>query len=206
MILTNSRMYCVCPLETSCMPSETRNPRPMCAPYFRRSLKTTYRNTWVQHQPTPCNLFQVDRHGTSSRSHRYSEFGEDLMRISTIQASPVHIPLGTGANSPTTPRSYSCCTPVGHYTLTPTFTQGLVLGQLSIFLLVYFILKYLFFDPKSAQHLEESPEEDAPHFRPSSPAETFVSTASLQKKVEEQDGEHDEDSVEPAELLYVLLK
>ena len=130
------------------------------------------------------------------------------MRTSTIQASPVHIPLGTGANSPTTPHSYSCCTPVGLYifTLTPTFTQGLVLGQLSIFLLVYFILKYLFFGPKSAQYLEESPEEDAPHFRPSSPAEKFVSAASLQKKVNEQDGERDEDSVESAELLYVLLK
>ena len=106
------------------------------------------------------------------------------------------------------PRAHSCCTPMGNYifTLTPTFTQGLVLGQLSILLLVYFILKYLFFDPKSARHPEESPEEDAPFFRPSFPAEKFISTAFLQKKVKEQDGERDEDSVESAEWLNVLLK
>ena len=92
------------------------------------------------------------------------------------------------------------------FTLTPTFTQGLVLGQLSILLLVYFILKYLFFDPKSARHPEESPEEDAPFFRPSFPAEKFISTVFLQKKVKEQDGERDEESVESAEWLNVLLK
>ncbi|EPQ60839.1 hypothetical protein GLOTRDRAFT_31727 [Gloeophyllum trabeum ATCC 11539] len=32
------------------------------------------------------------------------------------------------------------------FTLQPTFTQGLVIGQVSILLLIYFILKYLFFD------------------------------------------------------------
>ncbi|KZT30362.1 hypothetical protein NEOLEDRAFT_1125883 [Neolentinus lepideus HHB14362 ss-1] len=32
------------------------------------------------------------------------------------------------------------------FTLQPTFTQGLVIGQLSILCLIYFILKYLFFD------------------------------------------------------------
>lgn len=32
------------------------------------------------------------------------------------------------------------------FSLTPTFTQGLVLGQLSILLLLAFILRYLFFD------------------------------------------------------------
>lgn len=31
------------------------------------------------------------------------------------------------------------------FTLQPTFTQGLVLGQLSILILLFFILKYLFF-------------------------------------------------------------
>jgi maintenance of morphology protein 1 len=34
------------------------------------------------------------------------------------------------------------------FSLTPTFTQGLVVGQLSILLLLAFILRYLFFDSK----------------------------------------------------------
>lgn len=93
------------------------------------------------------------------------------------------------------------------FTLTPTFTQGLILGQVSILLLVYFILKYLFFDSKSAHPLEESPEEDAPFFRPSFTAEKFISTAFLQAKAKEQDGERDGGgSVESAEWLNVLLK
>ena len=92
------------------------------------------------------------------------------------------------------------------FTLTPTFTQGLILGQVSILLLVYFILKYLFFDSKSAQLLEESPEEDAPFFRPSFSAEKFIATAFLQTNVKKQDEERDGDSVESAEWLNVLLK
>jgi maintenance of mitochondrial morphology protein 1 len=93
------------------------------------------------------------------------------------------------------------------FTLTPTFTQGLILGQLSILLLVYFILKYLFFDSKSVQHLEDPTEEDAPAFRPSFSAEKFIPTAFLQKKVEEQDDEeHHGGSAESAEWLNVLLK
>ena len=92
------------------------------------------------------------------------------------------------------------------FTLTPTFTQGLILGQVSILLLVYFILKYLFFDSKSAQFLEGSSEEDVPLFRPSFSAEKFIATAFLQKKVKEHHEEHDGDSVESAEWLNVLLK
>ncbi|KAF9651396.1 hypothetical protein BDM02DRAFT_3110846 [Thelephora ganbajun] len=92
------------------------------------------------------------------------------------------------------------------FTLTPTFTQGLILGQISILLLVYFILKYLFFDSKSAQLHEGSPEEDAPLFRPSFSTEKFIATAFLQTKVKKQDEEHDGDSIESAEWLNVLLK
>jgi len=92
------------------------------------------------------------------------------------------------------------------FTLTPTFTQGLILGQVSILLLVYFILKYLFFDSKSAQLLKESSDEDAPLFRPSFSAEKFIATAFLQTKAKKQDEERDEDSVESAEWLNVLLK
>ena len=92
------------------------------------------------------------------------------------------------------------------FTLTPTFTQGLILGQVSILLLVYFILKYLFFDSKSAHLPEEPPEEDAPFFRPSFSAEKFVSTVFLQAKAKEQDEERDGSLVESAEWLNVLLK
>lgn len=92
------------------------------------------------------------------------------------------------------------------FTLTPTFTQGLILGQVSILLLVYFILKYLFFDSKSRQLPEESPEEDTPFFRPSFSAEKLVSTAFLQGKVKGPDEGHDGGSVESAEWLNVLLK
>ena len=37
------------------------------------------------------------------------------------------------------------------FTLQPTFTQGLILGQLSILFLVFVLLKYLFFDAASDQ-------------------------------------------------------
>lgn len=39
--------------------------------------------------------------------------------------------------------------------LQPTFTQGLIIGQLSILVLLALVLKYLFFvsDPSTAQHL-----------------------------------------------------
>ena len=87
------------------------------------------------------------------------------------------------------------------FTLTPTFTQGLILGQVSILLIVYFILKYLFFDSKSIQHLEEPTEEDAHIFRPSSSTEKF-----LQTKAKEQDEEPDGSPMESAEWLNVLLK
>ncbi|KAF9778184.1 maintenance of mitochondrial morphology protein 1 [Thelephora terrestris] len=106
------------------------------------------------------------------------------------------------------PNSCTCSTPMGNYifTLTPTFTQGLILGQASILLLVYFILKYLFFDSKSTPFLEESTEEGTPFFRPSFSAEKFVSAAFLQTKAKDQGEERDGDSVESAEWLNVLLK
>ncbi|KAI0639303.1 maintenance of mitochondrial morphology protein 1 [Trametes polyzona] len=37
------------------------------------------------------------------------------------------------------------------FTLQPTFTQGLILGQASIFLLLFLVLKYLFFDTDSSR-------------------------------------------------------
>jgi maintenance of morphology protein 1 len=92
------------------------------------------------------------------------------------------------------------------FTLTPTFTQGLILGQVSILLLVYLVLKYLFFDSKSTQPPAGSSEDDVPSFRPSFSAEKFITTAFLQTKAKEQDEERDDDSLESAEWLNVLLK
>lgn len=92
------------------------------------------------------------------------------------------------------------------FTSTPTFTQGLILGQASILLLVYFILKYLFFDSKSAQLPDDSPEGDAPFFRPNFSAEKFISTAFPPARIKEQNEEYDGDPVESAEWLNVLLK
>ncbi|KAF9778165.1 hypothetical protein BJ322DRAFT_1015029, partial [Thelephora terrestris] len=70
----------------------------------------------------------------------------------------------------------------------PSFTRGLILGQASILLLIYFILKLLCFDSKLTPFPEESTEEGVPFFRP--------------KQGEERAG----DSVESAEWLNVLLK
>jgi hypothetical protein len=53
------------------------------------------------------------------------------------------------------------------FSSTPTFTQGLVLGQLSILLLLAFILRYLFFDtnppPPSADEDESDHADAATH-------------------------------------------
>jgi len=67
------------------------------------------------------------------------------------------------------------------FTLTLMFTQGLILGQVSILLLVYFTLKYLFFDSKSAQLLDES-SEDAPFFRPTFFAEKLLELLSFKQR------------------------
>lgn len=45
------------------------------------------------------------------------------------------------------------------FSLTPTFTQGLVLGQLSILILLALVLKYLFFVPPND-------ESETPTFEP----------------------------------------
>lgn len=41
------------------------------------------------------------------------------------------------------------------FSLQPTFTQGFILGQLSIFALLAVVLKYLFLDTESAQNVPE---------------------------------------------------
>lgn len=45
------------------------------------------------------------------------------------------------------------------FSLTPTFTQGLLLGQLSILLVLALVLKYLFFLP-------QTDESETPNFHP----------------------------------------
>ena len=66
------------------------------------------------------------------------------------------------------------------FSLTPTFTQGLVLGQLSILLLLAFILRYLFFDTNPPSSAESETETDAamtnadkPRDRPGVPGPTL---------------------------------
>jgi maintenance of morphology protein 1 len=92
-------------------------------------------------------------------------------------------------------------TAMGNYlfTLSPTFTQGLILGQLSILVLLYFILKYLFFDSKSALDLDASPNDDT-LYRPTSFAaeRSHADRPSL-------DAKHAYRSSESAEWLNTLL-
>ncbi|KAF9778153.1 hypothetical protein BJ322DRAFT_1093309 [Thelephora terrestris] len=95
--------------------------------------------------------------------------------------------------------------PTGNYlfTLTPTFTQGLIFGQIPILFLVYLIL---FFNSKSIELPKEPPGQSALPFRPSFSAEEFVSTVFPHTKVKEQGEEGDGYFVESAEWLNVLLK
>ena len=44
-------------------------------------------------------------------------------------------------------------------TLTPTFTQGFILGQISILVLLGYVLRYLFFDASSPKLVTEGVEE-----------------------------------------------
>ena len=71
------------------------------------------------------------------------------------------------------------------FSLQPTFTQGLVLGQLSILFLLFVLLKYLFFDAIS-DHPYKSvsyqprivrEEEDEPSEKPLAAAESTTGDA-----------------------------
>lgn len=48
------------------------------------------------------------------------------------------------------------------FSLTPTFTQGLVIGQLSILALLYLVLKYLFLDSRPSGIALDSDQPSVP--------------------------------------------
>lgn len=88
------------------------------------------------------------------------------------------------------------------FSLTPTFTQGLILGQLSILLLLYFILKYLFFDSKSSLQAEENLRRHTNTFS----TEDSLSPPLLQEKVRPVQKGDVLGEPESAEWLNLLLK
>ena len=102
--------------------------------------------------------------------------------------------------------TFQCCTPTDDYifTWTPTFTQGLVLGQISI-LPTYFILEYPFFDPKSRNILRNVPKKTHPSSGQAPPLKSLILLPSSGEG-QGKDGERDEDFAESAGWLNVLLK
>lgn len=88
------------------------------------------------------------------------------------------------------------------FSLTPTFTQGLILGQLSILLLLYFILKYLFFDSKSSLQGEENLRRHTNNFA----VDDSLLPPSSQTKVAAADTEYPSDEPESAEWMNALLQ
>lgn len=87
------------------------------------------------------------------------------------------------------------------FTLQPTFTQGLVLGQVSILCLLVVILKYLFFDTVTAQPYKATsyqPRIVGEDEDPGKPSELGI-------KVELEGLEGQGDTVESAGWLNILL-
>jgi maintenance of mitochondrial morphology protein 1 len=73
------------------------------------------------------------------------------------------------------------------FSLEPTFTQGLILGQLSIVVLLILVLRHLFFDSRAGRRLEtptyhprleeEEPEKAALNFETASAASHSAESA-----------------------------
>ncbi|KAG9222957.1 hypothetical protein PLEOSDRAFT_155315 [Pleurotus ostreatus PC15] len=85
------------------------------------------------------------------------------------------------------------------FSLQPTFTQGLILGQLSILVLLILILKYLFLD-STEYRLETS------IYHPGVDASNNISLRKSQTKAHPSEGEVPESSPESAEWLNMLLQ
>ncbi len=83
------------------------------------------------------------------------------------------------------------------FSQTPTFTQGLILGQLSILLLLYLVLKYLFFE---SRHLPSEHVTSAGYSLP-----TNAQNQSILREVEVED-EGEKDETETAEWFNVILR
>lgn len=90
------------------------------------------------------------------------------------------------------------------FTLHPTFTQGLVLGQLSILLLLFLVLKYLFFDTET-----EKPYRKAaypPRVEPDSSDDEYVSARLDYDKLEKAKRDGDSESSEWLNLLLQQVR
>ncbi len=86
------------------------------------------------------------------------------------------------------------------FSLTPTFTQGLVLGQLSILFLLVVILKYLFFDAVSDQPYKSF------SYQPRIPREDEdVATARNERELSQSEVVDGKIGVESADWLNILL-
>ena len=86
-------------------------------------------------------------------------------------------------------------------TLQPTFTQGLILGQLSILCLLVVVLKYLFFDPATAQPYKATSYQP----RVVREDEEQLDRAEFAEKAGSEGGSGQADGVESAGWLNVLL-
>lgn len=84
------------------------------------------------------------------------------------------------------------------FSIQPTFTQGLVLGQLSIFFLLALILKYLFIDT-SLPHATENKAA----YHPGIDTEANRSLHQQRTQAERRDGEK---GAESAEWLNMLMQ
>ena len=87
------------------------------------------------------------------------------------------------------------------FALQPTFTQGLILGQVSILCLLVVILKYLFFDPVTAQPYKATSYQPRIVREEEEVADVAIEVAA---KGETENGKQ-VDGVESADWLNVLL-
>ncbi|KAI0361739.1 maintenance of mitochondrial morphology protein 1 [Trametes cingulata] len=87
------------------------------------------------------------------------------------------------------------------FTLQPTFTQGLILGQASILLLLFLVLKYLFFDADPNRPYRKASYQ--PKVEPSTDANGFTSGGADPVKV---DGSTRDEDAESSEWLNVFLQ
>lgn len=79
--------------------------------------------------------------------------------------------------------------------LEPTFTQGLILGQLSILFLLTLILRHLFFDSRAGRHLE------TPTYHPRLDREASAHTKGISEGKERAAAGEDSESAEWFNLI-----
>lgn len=90
------------------------------------------------------------------------------------------------------------------FTLHPTFTQGLILGQLSILFLLFLILKYLFFDTETDKPYRKA--SYPPRVEPDSSDEDFAAARLDYEKLERSKRDGDSESSEWLNLLLQQVR